>query len=142
MSDFSVELLTGGVRNSKENPIMVEQVTSQVGRINKTFVGIVPTSTSAMVPTTLYTVTAGKTFHLTDVIVTNNSENVSVASINNSIVAGTGTIAVGHSINTSPFSMINIGSEPSITAELPVVLQLGASTIATSCAYTVYGYEQ
>ncbi|MCB2297787.1 hypothetical protein [Clostridium tagluense] len=142
MSDFNVELLTGGAKNSKENPMMVEQVSSKSGRVNKTFAGIVLTSTSAMVPTTLYTVSAGKTFYITDVVVTNNSTNASEASINNSIVAGTGTIAIGHSTNISPFSMVNIGSEPSIAAGLPVVLQLGISTVATSCAYTIYGYEQ
>lgn len=142
MSDFSVELLTGGVRNSKDNPIMVTQVPSKLEREIKTFAGIVSTLVSDMVPTTLYTVPKGKTFYLTDVVVTNNSANAFTASINNSIVAGTGIIAIGHSSNTSPFAMVNIGSEPSITSGLPVVLQLGISTVATSCAYTICGYEQ
>lgn len=142
MSDLNAEILTGGAKNSITNPLLVVQAPTGVGQVRKTFAGVVSTSTSAMVPTTLYTVSAGKTFYLTDVVVTNNSANASAASINSSIVAGTGAIAVGHSINTSPFSMVNIGSEPSIAAGLPVVLQLGISTVATSCAYTVYGYEQ
>jgi len=142
MSDLNVEILTGGSKNSITNPMLVTQAPTGVGQVRKTFAGVVATTTSAMVPTTLYTVSAGKTFYLTDVVITNNSANASAASINSSVVANTGIIAVGHSINTSPFSMVNIGSEPSIAAGLPVVLQLGITSVITSCAYTVYGYEQ
>jgi hypothetical protein len=142
MSDLNTEILTGGSRNSILNPVLVVNAPIGVGQVRKTFAGIVATSTTLMVPTTLYTVTAGKTFYLTDLAVSNNTANSSAASINSSVVAGVGMIASGHVINTSPFEMTDIGSEPSIAGGLPLVLQLGASSTITSCAYTIYGYEQ
>ena len=143
MVDSNSQPIVGGLGVSITNPMPITQAPKAPNQLLKTFTGVSPTQAAATtVVDTGYTVPAGKTFYLTDVVITNNSANATATTVNSGITAGAGALCTGHSINTAPFSMINIGSEPSVTAGNKVSIQFGASGTITSCAYTVYGYEQ
>jgi hypothetical protein len=124
------------------NPVPFIIVPKAPNQTMKTFTGIITTSTTATTSATLYTVTAGKTFYLTDVAFCNNSANPSQVSVNASASLNTAPIIIGHAISTAPFELTNIGTEPSVAAGTPITAQAGLTTVATVCTYFVAGYEQ
>jgi len=127
---------------SVTNPVPMTMAPKSPAQTMKTFTGTITTSTSVTVSATLYTVTAGKTFYLTDVIFCNNSANPSQVSVNASASLNTAPIIIGHAINTEAFDAINIGTEPSVAGGTPVTAQAGATTVATLTTYFIAGYEQ
>jgi hypothetical protein len=123
-------------------PIAMTMVPKAPYQTMKNFTGTITTSTSVTVAATLYTVTTGKTFYLTDVAFCNNSANVSQVSVNASASLNTAPVIIGHSLNTSPFELTNIGTEPSIAGGTAITAQTGVTTTATTVTYFVAGYEQ
>jgi hypothetical protein len=132
----------GGQTVVTQTPILVSTAPKAPFQTMKTFTGTITTQTGATTIANLYTVSTGKTFYLTDVIMCNNSANVSQVSINASVTPGASPVMIGHTLNTSPLSALNIGTEPSIAAGNPVVVQAGQTSVATSVTYFVAGYEQ
>ena len=139
---LQVELF-GGQTSVTQAPVLVSQAPKASFQTMKTFTGTLTTSaTLPVVSGTLYTVTAGKTFYLTDLIICNNTVNAAQVSINASITAGASPILIAHSLNTAPLEALNIGTEPSIAATLPVTIQSLATGTITTLTYFVAGYEQ
>ena len=133
----------GNILGVPINPIAVTQAPKATAQTMKNFTGTSNTSTTGTTVVNLgYTVTAGKTFYLTDVIICNNSANPSQVSVNGSLTAGASPIIIGHAINTEAFDAVNIGTEPSVAGGNPLSVQLGQTTVATACTYFVAGYEQ
>jgi hypothetical protein len=137
-----VALSMGGTDVGIFNPIPVTPAPKGVNQTIKTFTGSVTTQTGATTVTTLYTVTTGKTFYITDFVSCNNSTNPSTVSLNSSIAPGASPIIIGHSQSTAPFNAIDIASEPFVAGGLPLVFQAGQTSAATSVTYFVAGYEQ
>ena len=143
MQDLNVQEMIGGAGVSVANPVPVTQAPKSPNQTMKTFTGVSATTTSATTVVNLnYTVSAGKTFYLTDVIICNNSVNASQVSINGSLTIAASPTLIGHSINTSPLEALNIGTEPSVAAGSALSVQLGQTTAITSCTYFISGYEQ
>lgn len=133
----------GLVQGSISNPILVTQAPKSPLQTMKTFTGVQATQAAATTIVNLgYTVSPGKTFYLTDVVICNNSSNASQVSVNASLTSGASPMLIGHSINTSPLEAMNIGTEPSAVAGSQLSVQLGQSGTITSCTYFVAGYEQ
>ncbi len=139
-----LNLLTGNSLQgvSIQNALPVTMAPKSINQTLKTFTGVVTTSTSTTQVTTLYTVTVGKIFYLTDVCICNNTANPCQASINASSTAGTSPILIGHSLNTAPLEVTNIGTEPSVAGGSPLTVQMGATTAVTAITYFIAGYEQ
>lgn len=140
--NVNAEITTQGSCNSSTNPVFIIQAPSGAGQVRKTFTGTIATSTTVTVAATLYTVTAGKTFYLTDVSFCNNSANSSLVSVNASASLNTAYIMEGHSQSTSPYVMTNIGTEPSVAGGTPITAQAALTTVATTVSYFIAGYEQ
>jgi len=138
----SIKNWINGADASITNPIPYTVCPKAPNQTMKTFCGTITTSTTLTVAATLYTVTAGKTFYLTDIAFTNNSTNASLVSVNASASLNTNPIINGHAINTSPFEMTNIGTEPSVGSAVPVTAQAGMTAVITTIGYFVAGYEQ
>lgn len=133
----------GGQSAVTQAPVLVTQAPKAPFQTMKTFTGTLTTSTSAaVVSPTLYTVTTGKTFYLTDVIICNNTANAAQVSINGSITAGANPVLIAHALNTAPLDAINIGTEPSVAAGTPVTVQALQTLAITTLTYFVAGYEQ
>lgn len=131
-----------GQSQATHNPVLVSQAPKAPFQTMKTFTGTVTTSTSAAVITTLYTVSSGKTFYLTDFVVCNNASYPAQVSVNGSATAGASPAFIGHSLNTAPLDALNIGTEPSVSAGNPVTFQTTATSTATTLTYFIAGYEQ
>lgn len=112
-----------------------------------------PLSSGAALPTTstinttvqnLYTVTSGKTFYLTDIVVCNNNNQPVQVSVNASQTPGTSPIIIGHTINTAPFNAVNIGTEPSVAGGTPITFQVSSvsSSPTPTVTFFISGYEQ
>lgn len=125
-----------------QNPVLVTQAPKSPFQTMKTFTGTLATQTGASVSATLYTVSSGKTFYITDVIICNNTANAAQVSVNASATLGASPVIIGHSLNTSPFDATNIGTEPSVSAGTPVTVQSLATTAITTLTFFIAGYEQ
>lgn len=125
-----------------QNPVLVTQAPKSPFQTMKTFTGTLATQTGASVLATLYTVSSGKTFYITDVVVCNNTANAAQISVNASGSLGVAPVMIGHALNTSPFDAINIGTEPSVAAGTPVTFQSLATSAITTLTYFIAGYEQ
>lgn len=136
------ESITAGQSVVTTNPVAVTQAPKASYQTMKNFTGVLTTSTTLTQVVPLYTVTAGKTFYLTDVAFCNNAAFPSQVSVNASSTINASPIIIGHAINTAPFALTNIGTEPSVASASPVTAQIGATTTATSVTYFVAGYEQ
>lgn len=131
-----------GQSQVSQAPVLVSQAPKAPFQTMKTFTGTVTTSTSSAVVTTLYTVSSGKTFYLTDFVVCNNASYPAQVSVNGSATAGASPAFIGHSLNTAPLDALNIGTEPSVGSGNPVTFQTTATSTATTLTYFVAGYEQ
>ena len=125
-----------------QNPMLVTQAPKSPFQTMKTFTGTLATSTTVSTSATLYTVTAGKTFYITDVIVCNNTANAAQTSVNASGTLGASPVLIGHSLNTAPFDCTNIGTEPSVSGGTPVTFQSLTTAAITTLTYFIAGYEQ
>ena len=135
-------MVAHGSANVADNPVAITQAPKANYQTMKTFTGVLTTSTTVTTVQNLYTVTAGKTFYITDVAFCNNSANPSQVSVNASATVGASPVIIGHAINTAPFELTNIGTEPSIAGGSPLVCQFGQTSVATAVTYFVSGYEQ
>jgi hypothetical protein len=131
-----------GTTTVVDPPVSITQAPKAPYQTIKTFTGTLTTSTTVVVVQNLYVVTTGKTFYLTDFYGGNSSSNNCLVSVNASATPAANPVATGHAINTSPLSMINIGSEPPVAGGASLTFQVGATTVATTISYTIYGYEQ
>jgi len=135
-------VVIGGQTGIQQEPIGITNVPKAAYQTMKTFTGTITTSTTLTVAATLYTVTAGKTFYISDVSFCNNAVYPSQVSVNASAALNTAPVIIGHSLNTSPFSMANIGTEPSVAGGTPVTAQATLTSTSTTVTYFIAGYEQ
>ncbi len=107
-----------------------------LGQSLKTYVGT--QSLAAATPITLETVTAGKTFYVTDIYVGANSATPFAVTIN----AGATAIFQGFCKgDTGPVALMGIETQPAAGTGAVVQLVLGTAA-ATTAAYMIAGYEQ
>lgn len=123
-------------------PLAVTQAPKASYQTMKTFTGTLTTSATLSTSQTLYTVTAGKTLYITDLVACNNTVNAATISINASASLGASPVIIGHALNTSPFNAINIGTEPSVSAGTPVTFQSLSTGTITTISFFISGYEQ
>ncbi|GAC1375201.1 MAG: hypothetical protein NVSMB4_03200 [Acidimicrobiales bacterium] len=109
------------------------------GQTLKSYTGTQALSTTASTTITLETVTAGKTFFITDIMVTSNTGSVFTVTINAGSTAIYNSFCKG---DTGPISNVGIETQPSAGSGTVVNLVLGLAATATTCAYVVNGYEQ
>ena len=107
-----------------------------VGQTLKTYTGTVNVATGATVP--LETVTAGKTFYITDIYVGSNSATVFSVTVNANATPIFNAFCKG---DTGPISLAGIETQPSATSGAVVAVVFGAAA-ATTAAYMFSGYEQ
>lgn len=139
----AIYVIVRGTSAVTDNPVAVTQAPKSSFQTMKTFTGTVNTSSTTTTVQTLYTVTAGKTFYLTDFVVCNNTSNFVQVSINASATAGASPIFIGHAISTAPLDALNIGTEPSVAGGTPVTFQVTpGSASATITTFFISGYEQ
>lgn len=132
----------GGHTAASQAPIAVTQAPKGPYQTLKTFTGTMNTSTTSTTVQSLYTVTPGKTFYVTDIIVCNNAGYPAQVSLNASTTPDASPIIIGHSLNTSPFDATNIGTEPRVAGGTPLTFQSLATSTATVLTYFIAGYEQ
>ena len=106
------------------------------GQTLKVYTGTVSVATGATV--TLETVTAGKTFYITDIYIGANTATQFQVTVNAASTAIFNAFCKG---DTGPIQMPGLETQPSAAAGTVVQLVLGAAA-ATTAAYYLAGYEQ
>ena len=108
------------------------------GQTARTFNGRVVTSTTATTPVALGTVTAGKTYYISDIFIqTDNATPLDVA-----LQAAGGNIFVAGPAAGAGVQLTGIATEPKATTAQAVTLLLPITTAAQTVWYMVSGYEQ
>lgn len=106
------------------------------GQTLKSYTGTQNVATGATI--TLETVTAGKTFFITDIYVGSNTATQFSVTINSGATAVFNGFCKG---DTGPINLMGIETQPSATSGSVVQLVLGTAA-ATTAAYMINGYEQ
>lgn len=137
-----IPVMTIGQNSNTLNPVSVTQAPKASYQTLKSWTGTISTSTTSTTVVTLYTVTSGKTFYLTDFVCCNNNASPAQVSVNASTTPGSSPVFIGHTINTAPLEALNIGSEPSVTGGSTLTFQCGPTGSSTTVTYFIAGYEQ
>ena len=109
------------------------------GQTLKSYTGTQVLSTTLATTITLETVTAGKTFYITDIMITSNTGSFFPVTINANATGIFNSFCKG---DTGPISNVGIETQPSAGSGTVVNLVLGLAATATTAAYVVNGYEQ
>jgi hypothetical protein len=104
------------------------------GQTVKQFVGSVSVASGATV--NLYTVTAGKTFYITDIIATSSGSTAFDIQVQAAGVA----IFQAHVFNTAPVDACGMDTQPQAAGGQLVRIVAGTAS-GTTLDYNVYGYE-
>jgi len=132
------EVLTDST-GSTTPTVRVSAGAAGVGQSLKQYSGTQALSTTAATPITLETVTAGKTFYITDIAVYSNTGVVFPVTLNAGATAVYNAFCKG---DTGPIQIAGMETQPSATGGTVVQLVLGLAATATIAAYNIYGYEQ
>jgi hypothetical protein len=109
------------------------------GQTIRKYNGKQATSTSAATPVALYTVTAGKTFYITDIFLSTDQAGTP---LDVAIQAAGGNIFNAGVSTTSQVQLAGIDSQPSAAASQAVTLLLPITTAVQNVWYFIAGFEQ
>jgi hypothetical protein len=112
------------------------------GQTAKQYVGKVATSTSVTTTVTFETVTAGKTFLITDILISSDSASGAATTIDVRIQAGGVDIFRSSVHNLTPIDAIGIETQPFGTAGQVVTMLLPVTTGVVNVWYNIFGVEQ
>jgi hypothetical protein len=113
------------------------------GQTAKQYVGLTTTSASTTVTVALETVTAGKTFYITDILVTTDSAVGTGGIVDVSILAAAAAIFRTGVHSLVPADFAGIETQPFATAGQAVALSILPTTGQTQKVwYNIYGFEQ
>jgi hypothetical protein len=116
--------------------IRISAGAASYGQTLKSYVGTQSVATGATI--TLETVTAGKTFYITDIYIGSNTGTVFSVAINAASVPIFNGYCKG---DTGPIVLPGMETQPSAPAASVVQLVLGTAA-ATTATYMINGYEQ
>jgi hypothetical protein len=112
------------------------------GQSAKQYVGLVTTSASVTTTVTLETVTTGKTFYISDILITSDAATGTSTTVDVRIqAAGTDIFRAGVH-NLSPIDMTGIETQPFATSTQIVTLLLPIVAATPKIWYVIYGWEQ
>jgi len=109
------------------------------GQTLKTYTGTIALSTSAAVTQALETVTAGKTFYVTDIVISANTAQQFLVQLQ---AAGVDIFDDYCKGDTAPIQATGIESQPNAAAGTAVQLRFAQVAAATIASYFVAGFEQ
>lgn len=112
------------------------------GQTAKQYVGKQSTSTTVLTTVTLETVTTGKTFYITDILVYTDSASGAATTLDIRVQAGGVDIFRSGVHNLAPIDMTGIETQPFATSGQVVTVVLPITAAAQNVWYNIYGFEQ
>lgn len=144
---------SGGVATdvNTTNPLPVTQTAvvkvnagfMATGQTAKQYVGKVTTSTTLATTVTLETVTAGKTYYVTDVLIMSDSSQGASTTVDVRLQAAGVDIMRAGVHNLAPIDMTGIETQPFATTGQVVTLLIPATSAGVvNIWFNIYGFEQ
>jgi hypothetical protein len=137
-------LLSGYMADGVTPHAMVQRVSAGFmgpGQTAKQYVGKQATSTTVLTTVTLETVTAGKTFYITDILVyTDVAQGATTIDVR--LQAAGADIFRSGVHNLAPIDMTGIETQPFATAGQQVTLLLPITAAIQQVWFNIYGFEQ
>ena len=112
------------------------------GQTAKQYVGKQATSTTVATTVTLETVTAGKSYYITDILISSDAASGAATTVDTRLQAAGVDIFRGGVHNLAPLTTAGVETQPFATAGQSVTLLLPITNPIVNVWFNIYGFEQ